>query len=222
MNVLGIESSSPVCSIGLVDGQGRTWENSVVDRHVHSDRMVGLIEQTIATAGLQMAHIDAVAISLGPGSFTGLRIGMSTAKGLCTARNLQIVGVPTFEAIGAGILESVRGAQRVMVVVDAKRDDFYIMKLERAGDGSRPLGEAAVVPARAIRSMAEGVDVVCTDRTEELREILGTQLTIVKMQQFISGARVAVLGQKRAAAGQRDSVESLEPLYLKDFIVRQL
>ena len=221
MIVLGIETSSPVCSIGLVDDRGRTWETAVEDRHVHSDSIVGLIGQTIAKADLALEALQGVAISAGPGSFTGLRIGMSAAKGLCKALNIPIVAVSTFEAVAGGVLAAHPESDRVMVAVDAKRDDFYIMMFERKNEKCRPLGEAAVIGRSALRAVLGDVRLICTDRAAEMGEYLGGGTTVVEMRQVLSGARIALRGQERALKGLWDDVVSLEPLYLKDFIVRQ-
>jgi len=221
MIVLGIETSTPVCSIGVADGLGGTWETSVVDRHVHSDLIVTLIRQTVEAAGIGVERLESVAVSSGPGSFTGLRIGMSTAKGLCKALNVPIVAVPTFEAVACAVFDADGRVDRVMVAVDAKRDDFYIALLERAGGTCRPMAQTAVVPLAELRSVLGNVRVLCTDRPAQLLEHFGDQVTVLEMQQFLSGARIAQLGRERAVKGQVNDVVSVEPLYLKDFVVRQ-
>lgn len=221
MTVLGIETSTRVCSVGLADDGGIVQESSAVDRHIHSDMIVGLMEQTMRASQCALTDLGAVAVSLGPGSFTGLRIGMSAAKGLCRALGLPIVAVPTFEAVACAVFDAHADQERVMVAVDAKRDDLYITMFERTRDGCRPLGETEIIPAVTLRSVLGSARLLCTDHPAAVPEALDVELAVLDLHRFVSGARIASLGRSRALQGLFGDVESLEPLYLKDFVVRQ-
>jgi len=221
VKVLGIETSTKICSVGLADSRGIVAENSAEDRHVHSDMIVSLIERTMRRAETELAQLEAVAVSVGPGSFTGLRIGMSAAKGLCRALELPLVAVPTFEAVACAVFDAHPEQARVMVAVDAKRDDLYITLFEKTGAGCRPLGETAIIPALKLRSMLGSTRLLCTDQGASAMEPPGAELTVLDLHRFVSGARVAFSGRLRARQGLFSDVESLEPLYLKDFVVRR-
>lgn len=221
MKVLGIETSTKVCSVGLADGHSLCAESSAEDRHVHSDMIVSLIEQTMRTSGLALPELEAVAVSVGPGSFTGLRIGMSAAKGLCKALRLPLVAVPTFEAVACAVFDAHRREGRVMVAVDAKRDDLYITLFERAGEDCRPVGETEIIPTSKLRSALGSTRLVCIDRVAMATESTDAELAVLDLHRFVSGARVAMRGRARLLQGLFSDVGTLEPLYLKDFVVRQ-
>jgi tRNA threonylcarbamoyladenosine biosynthesis protein TsaB len=221
MIVLGIETSTQVCSIGLVDGQGGRWETSIVDRHIHSEKLVTLLERTMAAAALERTSLGAIAISIGPGSFTGLRIGLSAAKGLCKALGAPIVAVSTFEAVATGVFDEKTGAERVMVAVDAKGDDFYITVFERVGDSCRALSKTAIVPLNSARSVLAETRLVCTDRIDRVRDCFGPKTEVLDIHRYCSGARVAAWGRGLALQGRWSNVATLEPFYMKDFVVRQ-
>lgn len=221
MKVLGIETSTKICSVGIADIRGVVAESSAEDRHVHSDMIVSLIEQTMRASALALSELEAVAVSVGPGSFTGLRIGMSAAKGLCRALKLPLVAVPTFEAVACAVFDAHRQQERVMVAVDAKRDDLYITMFEKTGEGCRPLGETVIIPSSKLRSMLSSTRLVCTDQGALVPESPGADLVMLDLHRFVSGGRVAARGCARALQGLFSDVESLEPLYLKDFVVRQ-
>jgi len=220
MIVLGIETSSPACSIGVVDGKGGRWVSSLVDQHVHSDMIVTLIRRALESAHLGLDKLESVAVSAGPGSFTGLRIGMSAAKGLCRALSIPLVAVPTFEAVACEAFDRNSTAPAVMVAVDAKRDDFYIALFAREANGCRAIAPAAVVAFSEIRPALGPVHLICTDRADRLQKHLGPEITVMAIEQFLSGARVAALGREAALRGHVSDIMTIEPLYLKDFVVR--
>ncbi|MEX0737393.1 MAG: tRNA (adenosine(37)-N6)-threonylcarbamoyltransferase complex dimerization subunit type 1 TsaB, partial [Bacteroidota bacterium] len=85
--------------MGLQIDGGEYVERSLVESHIHSEKLLTLVQEVLAEAGVSLHQIDAVAVSLGPGSFTGLRIGLSTAKGLSYSLDRPLIAVPTFEAI---------------------------------------------------------------------------------------------------------------------------
>jgi len=221
VKVLGIETSTKVCSVALVDGRGVCAESSAEDRHVHSDMIVSLIEQTMRSSGVALPEVEAVAVSVGPGSFTGLRIGMSAAKGLCKALTIPLVAVPTFEAVASAVFDAHPHEKRVMVAVDAKRDDLYITMFEKAGEACRILGETEIIPASKLRSALGSTRLVCTDRAALATGSPGAELAVLDYLRFVSGARVARRGRARLLQGLFSDVGTLEPLYLKDFVVRQ-
>ncbi len=99
MIILGLETSTAVCSVGLFRDGLPEIERSIRESHIHSEKLLSLVQEVIQAAGVSLDRVDAIAISIGPGSFTGLRIGLSTAKGLSFALDKPIVAVATFEAM---------------------------------------------------------------------------------------------------------------------------
>ncbi len=134
MTVLGIETSTAVCSVGLVNESGMRIERSLVESHIHSEKLLTLIQDVCEDQKMALSKLDGVAISIGPGSFTGLRIGLSTAKGLCYVLGKPLVAVPTFEAIATCVCMSHPGCVRVIVCVDAKQGDYYFCVYEKRDD----------------------------------------------------------------------------------------
>lgn len=102
MNLLGIETSTAACGVAVVSDGGMNVERSIVEAHIHSEKLLTLVRTVLGEAKIGLNEIDAVAVSIGPGSFTGLRIGLSSAKGLCYALEKPLLTVPTFDAIEIG------------------------------------------------------------------------------------------------------------------------
>ena len=102
---LCIESSTPVCSVAVVkDGESLAIRESY-EGHVHAEKMTVFVQEVMSASGLEFSALDAVVVSGGPGSYTGLRIGVSTAKGICWAADKPLIAVPTLKAMAAGAVE---------------------------------------------------------------------------------------------------------------------
>ncbi len=122
MKILGIDSSGMTASVALVTGDSLVSEYTVNNKRTHSETLLPMIDEMLRLAGTEPAELDAVAIASGPGSFTGLRIGAATAKGLALALDIPIVPVPTLE----GLAYNLAGDKRLIVsLMDARRNEVY-------------------------------------------------------------------------------------------------
>jgi tRNA threonylcarbamoyladenosine biosynthesis protein TsaB len=222
MIVLGIETSTAVCAAGLfVEGKSEV-ERSMLESHVHSEKLLTLVQEVVAEASLSLRDVDAVAISSGPGSFTGLRIGFSTAKGLCFALNRPLVTVPTFEAIAVAVGGMAARAPEILVMLDARREEFYVGRFETTKEEVKSLGIVEVLSLQDTLSLARRhpAGLIVTDRVELLmRECTGVRL-VEDVHQFCRASVVARLGRRKAMGKEFADVASVEPFYLKDFVVR--
>lgn len=122
MNVLGIESSSLVASVALVTDDLLVAEYTVNFKKTHSQTLLPMLDEIVKMVGIDLDSIDAIAISGGPGSFTGLRIGSATGKGLGLALKKPLVSVSTIEAMAYNLYGS---AYRICPIMDARRNQVY-------------------------------------------------------------------------------------------------
>ncbi len=107
-----------------------------------SERLVPMIQEVMAEAGCDYDQLEAIAVTRGPGGFTGVRIGLATARGLALARGLPVLGIDNFEAVAAGIPPAERAGRNVAVLLDAKRDEFFLQLFSAALE---PLGAPACI-----------------------------------------------------------------------------
>ena len=217
MKVLGIETSSEVCSVGLVEGN-RAFERSLIESRIHSEKLLTLVKEVCGKGGVDLQRLDAIAVSKGPGSFTGLRIGMSTAKGLSYALGKPIIAVSTFQAIADGVFHENPEQSTIMICVDAKQGDFYTGHFQCGIDGARELGEVGIQSLQEIQRSGEPLTV--TDRVEDLKRVLGEGALVKPVRAYCRGDAVARRGMRMLQSGRRSDLSSLEPQYLKDFVVR--
>jgi tRNA threonylcarbamoyladenosine biosynthesis protein TsaB len=124
--ILCIETSSSICSVAVFsDGNLVAWEEAV-SINSHSTLIIPMVEAVLRKAGVTISGLQAIAVSAGPGSYTGLRIGVSTAKGFCDAHDIPLIAVPTLEAMAHGFVQS-HGLTDGLIcpMFDARRMEVY-------------------------------------------------------------------------------------------------
>ncbi|MBZ0183790.1 MAG: tRNA (adenosine(37)-N6)-threonylcarbamoyltransferase complex dimerization subunit type 1 TsaB, partial [Melioribacteraceae bacterium] len=123
--ILAIETSSRICSVSLYISDNLYSEFSVNQKNIHSEKLFELINQTLESLEYSFDQIKAIAVSIGPGSFTGLRIGVSAAKGLAFGRKIPIIPVPTFEALALQISNYLSKSTEFTICNSVNRDELY-------------------------------------------------------------------------------------------------
>lgn len=124
IHILSIETSTPICSVAVHANGELSSLLELEEPSVHAEKLVILIDQVVESAGLQLHELDAIAVSAGPGSYTGLRIGVSTAKGLALGLDKPLIGVDTLQAIASALPMS--EGELVIPVLDARRMEVYM------------------------------------------------------------------------------------------------
>lgn len=123
MKILGIDSSGTVASVALVDGEITIAEYTVNYKKTHSETLLPMIDEIVRMTETELSTIDAIAVASGPGSFTGLRIGSATAKGLGMAYEIPIIPVPTCQALAYNLVSDNRAI--ICPIMDARRNQVY-------------------------------------------------------------------------------------------------
>lgn len=135
--ILALDSAGAACSAALRSGGLlRARRLALMDRG-HSERLVPMVAEVMAEAKIGFAALDAVAVTQGPGGFTGVRIGLATARGLALAAGKPLLGVSNFAAVAAAVPEAERRGRRLAVLLDAKRAEVYFQLFDQ---GLSPLG----------------------------------------------------------------------------------
>lgn len=152
MRLLAIDTALAACSAAVLC-DGAESKLITASEHIgrgHAERLTGMIGEVMAEAGVAFDTLDRIAVTVGPGSFTGLRVGLAVARGFAVVLGIPVIGVTTLEGIAAGVERRTTCRQSLCVVLDARGDDVYWQRF--AGDGTerdRPgLIEAAVLAQR--------------------------------------------------------------------------
>lgn len=195
MYVLGLDTSTPAVSVALVRREAETLaEHVVVDGKRHGELLAVGIETVLARAGVERRNLGAVAVGLGPGPFTGLRVGIVTAAALADALGIPAYGVCSLDALGEGAR---------VAVTDARRREIYWARYD--ADGQRVEGPAVSVPAD-VPALWQGFPVVGDGALVHAAALAG--LDIRSAPRYPSPARIAELA---VAVGST----ALTPMYLR-------
>ena len=203
-------------SVALVSARGLEAELTTEEDRVHSERLLPAIDRLLESAGRTLDDVDAYAVSIGPGSFTGLRVALATVKGLVLGDDRPVVAVPTLAALAAG---AAAAPGPVAALLDARRGEVYGAMYAAAGSLDATLPEGVYRPEElAERLPAEGSVVVGEGagpvalRLAELRPELDV---LPAGSVALRAEAVGVLGRRRWAAGDAVAAETLLPRYVR-------
>ena len=226
--ILGLETATAVCAAALVREGAVIAERSVEGRQLHAEQLMVLVKECCAAGGIGPGGFDAVAVSIGPGSFTGLRIGLSVAKGLAFASGRPLIAVPTLEALALQALRSgTPDAEYVLPMLDARRSEAYCALYkktgENAGGGLRteiPVGAASfgdlekMIPAgRRVILAGDAVAPFLAARPA----VGGGEGIVADTRTVPSASAVALIGERVFRAGELADLGETEPLYVREF-----
>jgi tRNA threonylcarbamoyladenosine biosynthesis protein TsaB len=223
--VLGLDTSTSIASLALIAG-GRVAGSLQRPATSHGAALPGALDELLRAANVSIRDVGAIAVGTGPGSFTGLRIGLSYAKGIAMASGCALVGVPGFDAMALSALErdntldDTNLGRLVCVVVDARKGEVYAALYRVVADGLEKLSEELVIALEHLASrIAEDVMFVGDDRAKDaaaLVESRGHRVAVFDTGTLdLRGVCVAALGGARFARGETDRAASLEPLYIR-------
>ena len=222
MKLIGIDSSGLVASVAIVEDETLVAEYTVEHKKTHSTTLMPMLDEIVKMSELNLQEIDAIAIAAGPGSFTGLRIGSATAKGLAYSLNKPIVPVPTLAALAYniqffdGIICPIMDARREQVyngLYTFNDDEFTELKEQRALSVQELLEELNnEFSGQKVVFLGDGVPVYKSVIEEKLINThFYAPANILKQR----AGSVAVLGKMYYNRGITETAESLEPVYLR-------
>lgn len=217
MLVLGIETSTLQGGVAIVGEAGLVSEYTLNVEVTHSERLLPAIDRVLQDAGLALADLGGLAVSIGPGSFTGLRVGLSTVKGLAYATGLPVAAVSTLEAM-AWALPGARGP--ICPVLDARKNEVYAALFQHAPDGLETLVEEAALSPEALCAKIKKPTLFLGDGLvpygDLFRERLGERYLLPPaIQRGPRPACVAALGRALLLRGEAGVLADLVPRYLR-------
>lgn len=224
MNLLAFDTACDSCSVAL-------WrDGAIVARHVRamlrgqSEALVPMIDTVMRDAGASFDALSAVGVTVGPGAFTGLRIGLATARAIALAAQRPVIGVTTFEAIAAAVPRAeVEQARILVVAIDTKRDDFYLQcfSFDDSTLDFVAQGEPTALGAEdASGYLPSGPILLAGDGAQRLAGVLNAESprAAVSVATMPDAAYVAAVAAQRFAAGS--PFVPVRPLYLRPPAVR--
>lgn len=220
--VMGLDSAGPVAALAIVF-RGQPVAELVHCAASHGAELPAAVEELLRRAGMGLRDIRAIAAGTGPGSFTGLRVGLSYVKGLAMALGCSLVGVPTFDSIALKALEYVPSAPTnttVCIVSDARRGEVYAGLYRVVSDGLEKVAEPSVLSLQRLVLQLPAEAIVAGDKTvygvSGLLDSRGVRSTVLnEVELNLRGRYVAAIGAERLASGEVDPPAALQPLYVR-------
>lgn len=230
MLVLGIDTATEVAAVGIAQNDHILSDVSHRSRTGHAARLPDLVAEALRQANVAIGDVDAVAVSVGPGSFTGLRVALSFAKGIAFSSDVRLVGVPTLEALATLAPDD---ARTIAVVLDARLGETYAAVFRRA-DGAieRVVDEAALSPEAARERIAtelgEGPRAVLLGDAAQrypaaFAKLVERGVSVLSFDEIHPrGSAVALLGAERLARGEDVAADALAPVYVRASAAEQM
>lgn len=219
MNVIiCIETSTTNCSVAVsVDGHCRSLRE-LNNGYTHAENITVFIDSALAEAGYKYEQVNAIAVSKGPGSYTGLRIGVSAAKGLCFGLNIPLISIDTLYSMAS----SMRGEhdQNVLYcpMIDARRMEVYCALYDNKLNVVEPVNAAIIEPSSFSSHLAKSKIIFFGDGAMKCKELITSENAQFIPEIYPGASSICEIAEKKFAEKKFEDLASFEPFYLKDFI----
>jgi tRNA threonylcarbamoyl adenosine modification protein YeaZ len=158
--ILAIETSGELCSVALMLDKNSFVELNYLQKHIHSKKIIEMIDSVLKNAEKDINDVKAIAVSAGPGSFTGLRIGFSAAKGLALGAGLQIIPVPTFDTAAEHICKTLPNDSKFIIANKASIEEIYTAKYQTVDDKINVVENVGIVRKENFKYYCEGFELI--------------------------------------------------------------
>jgi tRNA threonylcarbamoyladenosine biosynthesis protein TsaB len=222
--ILNLETATTVCSVSLgKDGKLLALKELQGD-YTHAENLTLFIEEVLNQAEIKLSEIDAIAISKGPGSYTGLRIGVSSAKGLCYALNKPLIAIDTLQHLSLNLSVSiVKKAEDIVLcpMIDARRMEVYCALYNISNDCIKPTW-AEIIDEYSFADLFSNLSnriYFFGDGSTKCKEVLSLKKNALFIENvFPSAKNMIPLSEKAFLNNQFEDIAYFEPFYLKDFV----
>lgn len=217
MKILAVDTATKSCSVAIVDKESLLAEMTVVNEQTHTKHLLEMINLVIKHSGLNLSDLNGFAVTRGPGSFTGLRIGISSVKGFAAAQGKPIAGVSSLDALARQVSFS---PHLICSLIDARRDEVYSSKYRyKDGNLKKEGKEQAVSPEDALYEINEPCIFVGSGAVlyrNVINDKLGEYAYFAQAyENTIRASTVARLSMDRFEIDDTDDVETFVPNYIR-------
>ena len=216
--ILSIETATQVCSVAI-HSEGKLKEKrDLNEERSHSSKLAPMIKEIMENTGVALEELDAVAVSGGPGSYTGLRIGTSTAKGLCFSLDIPLIAVDTLHAMAHSVIRSGQESDIFCPMIDARRMEVYGLLMDGKGEVILPTQPMVIDQDSFSDELKSHSICFFGNGMEKCREILsGHENSLFEEGVVPSAENVGVIANEKYSRGEFEDLAYFEPFYLKPF-----
>ena len=221
--ILHIESSTLTCSVAVShNGQIVAVKESHDQSYAHSEKLVVYIDEAIKLADIKPTDLDAVCVSKGPGSYTGLRIGVSAAKGLCYGLGIPLLSVGSLESMANLAQSSFKNELTdfafLYPMIDARRMEVYTQPFDAHLNALQPVSAEIIDEQSFAVALEKGKVIFFGDGAAKCQEIIQHPNAVFLTDFKTSASGMMALAEAKFATDQLEDVAYFEPYYLKDFV----
>ncbi len=222
--ILNIETSTRVCSVAVaIDGEIISLHETNV-QNSHSEQITLLSNQAIKESNISFSDLDAVSVSKGPGSYTGLRIGVSTAKGFCYGLDIPLISVNTLLAMAYGIKQKkdksdISENTLFCPMIDARRMEVYTALFNESLDEIKSTS-ALIIDNDSFKDYLDNHKlIIAGDGADKCKDTFGNSENVILIENFLnSSSFLCNISEQKFRDGEFEDTAYFEPYYLKDFV----
>lgn len=218
--ILQIETATQVCSAALSQNGKTIALKELEAQNIHAAHLTLFIDEVMQQAGLDYKDLDAVAVSQGPGSYTGLRIGVSTAKGICFAVEKPLIAIPTLQLMAKGFLEAEPDYQGLVCpMIDARRMEVFTALYDERLQEHMPVSAEIIAENAYAAQLSEGKITFIGDGAMKCSAVIQAENARFSALNFNTAAHMSMLAFQAFQQSEFQDVAYFEPYYLKDFLI---
>ena len=218
--LLGIETATKVCSIALSKDNELLAIEELGGEYSHAENVTNFIEKVVKKANINFSDIDAIAVSKGPGSYTGLRIGVSSATGLCYALNKPLIAIDTLQAMALRMAKQITDKNLLFCpMIDARRMEVYTAIYNANNELIEPISAKIIDETSFSQLLTNQKVMFFGDGAEKCKTLFAANENALFNNDVLPSAiEINELAVKKFNNNQLEDVAYFEPFYLKDFI----
>ena len=213
--ILCIETSSEICSVALAHGDHCAALQECDTNNSHAKNMIPFVEEVLKQANIGKNQLNAIAVGVGPGSYTGLRIGVSTAKGLAYSLDIPVIAISTLECIAEPYLSS---ADHCRPMIDARRMEVFTALYNTDGQLLEEPNAKIVDENSFAEELTNFKTIFCGNGAAKCEELLGKNPNALFKTEPLSAKNMVPIAYRKFQAEQFEDVAYFEPFYLKDYV----
>jgi len=219
MFILAIDTATEATAVALLEDETLYGDCRINRKFTQSQKLVSLIDSLIQHTNLPLQKLDGIAVSTGPGSYTGLRIGLSVAKGLAFSLNIPITGVNSLDALAYQVEEP---HKLICPMIRFRKEEFYLAFYRQQNGRCQRCSDYEIYSATELPNVITEKTILVGSFSpamcERLQELLGNQIRFAKtVNTYANAYAVGLLGVENLRQGRVENIQQLEPFYMREF-----
>ena len=219
--ILSLETSAKVCSVAIHGDAKLIATSEIHIEQSHASKLAVLIDEGKNKAGIELDQLSAVAVSSGPGSYTGLRIGTSTAKGLCYALNIPLISVGSLELLAFQMKENNHQGAFLCPMIDARRMEVYCLVADSALRIIHPTEAKVIDETSFIEYLDKNKVLFFGDGSDKCKEKITHENARFESGVYPKASQLGFMAYSKLKQNETEDLVNFEPHYLKEFMIKQ-